>query len=105
MCAKNYLSLKDLKYFVLDECDKMLEKLDMRADVQQIFLHTPHTKQTMMFSATLSKEIRPVCKKFMQNPHEIFVDEESELTLHGFLHLVSKQYIIRRVLIAPWGAL
>lgn len=41
--------------------------LDMRKDVQEIFKMTPHEKQVMMFSATLSKEIRPVCKKFMNN--------------------------------------
>lgn len=28
---------------------------------------TPHEKQVMMFSATLAKEIRPVCRKFMQD--------------------------------------
>ena len=39
----------------------------MRRDVQEIFRSTPHEKQVMMFSATLSKEIRPVCKKFMQD--------------------------------------
>ena len=39
----------------------------MRRDVQDIFRQTPHEKQCMMFSATLSKEIRPVCKKFMQD--------------------------------------
>jgi len=61
------LNLKHLKHFVLDECDKMLEQLDMRRDVQEIFRATPHEKQVMMFSATLSKEIRPVCKKFMQD--------------------------------------
>jgi len=61
------LNLKTLKHFVLDECDKMLEALDMRRDVQEIFRNTPHEKQVMMFSATLSKEIRPVCKKFMQD--------------------------------------
>ena len=38
---------------------------DMRADIQEIFKRTPHDKQVMMFSATLSKEIRLVCKKFM----------------------------------------
>ncbi len=38
---------------------------DMRADVQDIFKQTPHDKQVMMFSATLSQEIRPICKKFM----------------------------------------
>lgn len=41
--------------------------LDMRRDVQEIFRLTPHEKQCMMFSATLSKEIRPVCRKFMQD--------------------------------------
>ena len=40
-------------------------RADMRADVQNIFKSTPHSKQVMMFSATLAKDIRPVCKKFM----------------------------------------
>merc|ERR1711928_176897 len=77
------LNLRNLKHFVLYECDKMLEALDMRRDVQEIFRNTPHEKQVMMFSATLSKEIRPVCKKFMQDPMEVYVDDESKLTLHG----------------------
>ena len=41
--------------------------IDMRRDVQEIFKMTPHEKQVLMFSATLNKEIRPVCKKFMQD--------------------------------------
>merc|ERR1712241_1493592 len=77
------LNLKQIKHFVLDECDKMLDALDMRRDVQEIFRQTPHEKQVMMFSATLSKEIRPVCKKFMQDPMEVYVDDDSKLTLHG----------------------
>ncbi|KAI9208299.1 P-loop containing nucleoside triphosphate hydrolase protein [Polychytrium aggregatum] len=77
------LKLGNVKHFVLDECDKMLEALDMRRDVQDIFRSTPHHKQVMMFSATLSKEIRPICKKFMQTPLEIFIDDETKLTLHG----------------------
>jgi hypothetical protein len=43
---------------------------DMRRDVQEIFRVTPHNKQVMMFSATLSKEIRVTCKKFMNNVSE-----------------------------------
>jgi len=77
------LNLKHLKHFILDECDKMLELLDMRRDVQEIYRNTPHGKQVMMFSATLSKDIRPVCKKFMQDPMEVYVDDEAKLTLHG----------------------
>lgn len=77
------LSLKKCKHFVLDECDKMLEALDMRRDVQNIFLQTPHDKQVMMFSATLSDEMRGICKKFMKNPLEVYVDNDTKLTLHG----------------------
>jgi ATP-dependent RNA helicase UAP56/SUB2 len=55
----------------------------MRRDVQEIFRATPHHKQVMMFSATLSKDTRVTCKKFMQNPLEIYVDDETKLTLHG----------------------
>uniref|UniRef100_A0A3P9ABW6 RNA helicase n=1 Tax=Esox lucius TaxID=8010 RepID=A0A3P9ABW6_ESOLU len=84
------LNLRHIKHFILDECDKMLEQLDMRRDVQEIFRITPHEKQVMMFSATLSKEIRPVCRKFMQDPMEIFVDDETKLTLHGL-----QQYYVK----------
>jgi ATP-dependent RNA helicase UAP56/SUB2 len=55
----------------------------MRRDIQEIFRATPHYKQVMMYSATLSEDIRPVCKKFMNNPAEVYVDAESKLTLHG----------------------
>merc|ERR1712147_616 len=77
------LDLKKVKHFVLDECDKMLDQLDMRRDVQDIFRATPHDKQVMMFSATLSTDIRPVCKKFMTDPMEVYVDDDTKLTLHG----------------------
>jgi len=77
------LNMKKLKHFILDECDKMLSATDMRADVQQIFKATSPNKQVMMFSATMQKEIRPVIKKFCQEPYEVYVDDESKLTLHG----------------------
>lgn len=77
------LKLGGIKHFILDECDKLLESLDMRKDVQKIFRMTPRNKQVMMFSATLSEEIRDVCKKFMHNPLEIYVNDGSKLTLHG----------------------
>jgi len=74
----------------LDECDSLLVPLDMRAVVQSIFARTPHTKQVMMFTATLPVEIRAVCRKFTHNPIEIYVDDESKLTLHGLLQYIAK---------------
>lgn len=67
----------------MDEADQLLEKLDMRGDVQQIYVKAPPNKQVMMFSATLPKDIRDVAKKFMKDPLEIYVDSQSKLTLHG----------------------
>jgi ATP-dependent RNA helicase UAP56/SUB2 len=84
------LDMKHVKYFILDECDKMLESLEMRDDIQKIFRATPHDKQVMMFSATLSDAIRPVCKKFMHNPLEIYINDGAKLTLHGL-----KQYYVQ----------
>ncbi|KAI1043051.1 hypothetical protein LB505_007898 [Fusarium chuoi] len=77
------LRLGSVRIFVLDECDKMLDQPDMRTDVQDVFRATPPQKQVMMFSATLSEEVKPICRKFMQNPTEHYVDEDTKLTLHG----------------------
>lgn len=55
----------------------------MRRDVQEVFRATPTNKQVMMFSATLSEEVKPICKKFMKNALELYVDDEKKLTLHG----------------------
>ena len=85
LIKKKLLKVDKIKHFVVDECDKVLEKLDMRKDVQNIFMETPHEKQVMMFSATLNKDIRPVVRKFCHDPFEILVDEDSKLTLHGTL--------------------
>jgi len=93
LVASDALKLSNLQYFVLDECDKMLEPADMRADIQKIFVKTPVNKQVMMFTATLPPAMRTICKKFMRkNPLEVLVDDEKELTLHGLVqHYVSLQ--------------
>lgn len=89
---RKVLDLSHVKHFVLDECDRMLVRrngticdiekdhpttvmrtymhkaeVGMRRDVQTIFKATPHEKQVMMYSATLDKEIRPICRKFCQD--------------------------------------
>lgn len=89
------LKADKVKYFVMDEADQLLEKLDMRQDVQEIFVKCPSGKQVMMFSATLPPDVRVVAKKFMKDPLEIYVDSQSKLTLHGlqqyFVSLEEKQ--------------
>lgn len=71
--SRKVLDLSKVKHFVLDECDRMLAEVSMRKDVQQIFKATPHEKQVMMFSATLDKEVRGICKKFCQDVSSTFL--------------------------------
>jgi len=86
------LKVDKVKHFIIDECDKMLEALDMRQKVQQIFLRTPPQKQVMMFSATMDETVRPVCRKFMKEPLEVQVGDgpAKNLTLHGL-----QQYYVK----------
>jgi len=90
LAEEKALNLKNVKHFILDECDKMLESLDMRRDIQKILRLTPHDKQVGMFSATLSDQIRPICKKFMHNPLEIYINDGAKLTLHGLKQYYTK---------------
>lgn len=50
--------LRQCKFFVVDECDKVLGNPKMRADIQDIFIKTPHNKQVMMFSATMPDDMK-----------------------------------------------
>lgn len=61
------LDLSHIKFFILDECDRILEDQKMRAQMQQSLFKTPHDKQVMMFSATFSLEARKTAKKFMHD--------------------------------------
>lgn len=77
-----HLDLSKVKHFIIDECDTVLNSVEMRKDVQEIFKCTPHNKQVMMFSATLNDKTKEIAKKFMYEPLEVLVDNE-KLTLHG----------------------
>jgi len=76
-------SAEHVEYFVMDECDRLIEEVGVRSDIQSIFIKTPFNKQTMMFSATMSKEVKETCRKFLRNKIEVIIDNDSNLTLHG----------------------
>lgn len=57
----------------------------MRSDIQKIFKETPVNKQVMMFSATMSEEGKKTCRMFMRDQFELFIDDDTKLTLHGLL--------------------
>ena len=64
------LVLDSLKFMVLDEADEML-RMGFIDDVKWILEHTPATRQTALFSATMPDVIRRVAHQHLRNPQEI----------------------------------
>ena len=70
-----YLSLRRLRWLVLDEADRMLD-MGFIADVDRILRKTPMSRQTMLFSATLPPAVMDLARKYMFHPLEFRVDSK-----------------------------
>ncbi len=70
------LKITGLKVAVMDEADEMLN-MGFREDMETILETTPAEKQTAMFSATMSKPILEISRKFLQNPRIIKVADQN----------------------------
>ena len=64
------IKLEQLRYFILDEADEML-KMGFIEDIETIFSYAPENKQTLMFSATMPKQIVELAKNYMVDPEVI----------------------------------
>ena len=62
--------LDKIRYLVLDEADRMLDMGFIR-DIEKILRQVPAQRQTMLFSATISKEILQLTHKYLKNPKHV----------------------------------
>ncbi|RLD50828.1 MAG: ATP-dependent helicase [Bacteroidetes bacterium] len=70
------LKIDHINYLVLDEADEMLD-MGFKDDLDAILESTPEEKQTLLFSATMPKEISKIAKKYMNDADEISVGEKN----------------------------
>jgi superfamily II DNA/RNA helicase len=64
--AKNAV-LNQVEYVVLDEADRMLD-IGFLPDLQRILSYLPKARQTLLFSATFSPEIKKLASSYLQDP-------------------------------------
>ena len=64
--AKNCV-LNQVEYVVLDEADRMLD-IGFLPDLQRILSYLPKARQTLLFSATFSPEIKKLAQSYLQDP-------------------------------------
>ena len=64
------LQLENLRTLVLDEADEML-RMGFIDDVEWILEHTPATRQTALFSATMPAPIRRIAQRYLREPREV----------------------------------
>ena len=69
------LSLRYVRYAVLDEADQMLD-IGFLPDIRRILSRTPKRRQTALFSATMPSTIRRLIWQFMDDPETVTVDPE-----------------------------
>ncbi len=72
LMSQGYISLKDIKIFVLDEADRMLD-MGFIHDVRKILLALPQKRQSLFFSATMPPEIVKLAGSIVHKPVKIEV--------------------------------
>lgn len=65
-----YVKFGEVKYFILDEADRMLD-MGFVKDIQKISSYLPDKKQTLLFSATMASEIKKFASTLLDNPEMI----------------------------------
>lgn len=77
MIRRDFVNISNIDICVLDEADEMLN-MGFYEDITAILSHTPDTKNTWLFSATMPNEVAKIARQFMYKPLEITVGSRNQ---------------------------
>ncbi len=72
LMQQRFISLQQVKMFILDEADRMLD-MGFIHDVKKVIQQLPSQRQTLLFSATMPKEIQGLADSILKNPKYVEV--------------------------------
>tara|TARA_Y100000385_G_scaffold291519_1_gene370005 strand:- start:2576 stop:3937 length:1362 start_codon:yes stop_codon:yes gene_type:complete len=89
---QGYISLKDIKYCVLDEADHMLD-MGFIHDIRKIIAALPDKRQSLFFSATMPQSIVKLSQSILGNPEKVTIKPEQATSekVEQALYYVSKK--------------
>ena len=91
LMEQDFISLKDVRYFVLDEADRMLD-MGFIHDIKKIIAKLPKSRQSLFFSATMPKNIVDLSNQILINPRKVAVNPVSSTaeTIQQYLYLTNR---------------
>lgn len=91
LIGQGFIRLDKLQIFVLDEADRMLD-MGFIHDIKRILPLLPKRKQTMLFSATMPKEVEKISSALLYNPKKVTVTPVSSVvdTIEQHIFFVEK---------------
>lgn len=101
LIRRNKLKLQNVMKVVLDEADEMLS-MGFQEDLEFILSKTDNERQVILFSATFSKEIEGIAKKYMKNSTRVEM-ESKQLTATNIQHVYyqvkerNKYHLLKRI--------
>ncbi len=79
LITKRTLNLSTIDYFILDEADEMLN-IGFREEIEEILTHTPENKKTLLFSATMPREILGLVKQYMHEYDTVAIQSKTTIS-------------------------
>lgn len=97
--ARKTIKMNTVQFFVLDEADEMLAQ-GFREDIEHILTDAPKDRQTILFSATMSKEVLAITSRFLTNPQKVDVlaGESNRPKIEQFFSIVPDKNRVEAVI-------
>jgi len=105
LIGQGHIKLDQLKIFVLDEADRMLD-MGFIHDVKKVISHLPRQRQTLFFSATMPAEVEKLAQSLLSDPITVKVHPVSSTVdkIDQSLYMVdktNKKHLLAKLLKEP----
>ena len=101
LMERGVVNLSTVRDVVLDEADEMLN-MGFTDSINRILEDVPRDRNTLLFSATMSKEIAGIAKNYLTDPHEIVIGNKNEGSknvnhVYYMVHAKDKYLALKRI--------